>query len=56
MSITLTVPEKTNLHLTPRISIIELGAVGDYAVNTILAQDVEGVDFVVLHLNALSFD
>lgn len=52
MSIKLAVPEKTVMHLKPRISVIGVGGGGGNAVNNMIAQNLEGVDFVVANTDA----
>ena len=41
MSIKLAVPEKTVMHLKPRISVIGVGGGGGNAVNNMIAQNLE---------------
>ena len=52
MSIKLAVPEKTIAHLKPRISVIGVGGGGGNAVNNMIAQNLEGVDFIVANTDA----
>ena len=52
MSIKLAVPEKTVMHLKPRISVIGVGGGGGNAVNNMIAQNLEGVDFIVANTDA----
>lgn len=52
MSIKLAVPEKTIMHLKPRISVIGVGGGGGNAVNNMIAQNLEGVDFIVANTDA----
>lgn len=52
MSIKLAVPEKTISHLKPRISVIGVGGGGGNAVNNMIAQQLEGVDFIVANTDA----
>ena len=52
MSIKLAVPEKTITHLKPRISVIGVGGGGGNAVNNMIAQQLEGVDFIVANTDA----
>lgn len=52
MSIKLAVPEKTVAHLKPRISVIGVGGGGGNAVNNMIAQNLEGVDFIVANTDA----
>ena len=46
MSIKLAVPEATVMHLKPRISVIGVGGGGGNAVNNMIDQNLEGVDFI----------
>lgn len=52
MSIKLAVPDKTVMHLKPRISVIGVGGGGGNAVNNMIAQNLEGVDFIVANTDA----
>ncbi|MDD4555793.1 MAG: cell division protein FtsZ [Alphaproteobacteria bacterium] len=52
MSIKLTVPEKTVMHLKPRISVIGVGGGGGNAVNNMISQNLEGVDFIVANTDS----
>lgn len=52
MSIKLAVPEKTIAHLKPRISVIGVGGGGGNAVNNMIVQNLEGVDFIVANTDA----
>lgn len=52
MSIKLTVPEKVMTHLKPRISVIGIGGGGGNAVNNMINQNLEGVDFIVANTDA----
>lgn len=52
MSIKLAVPEQTVMHLKPRISVIGVGGGGGNAVNNMIAQNLEGVDFIVANTDA----
>lgn len=55
MSIKLAVPEKTVMHLKPRISVIGVGGGGGNAVNNMIAQNLEGVDFYRCQYGCPSF-
>lgn len=52
MSIKLTVPEATVMHLKPRISVVGIGGGGGNAVNNMITHNLEGVDFVVANTDA----
>ena len=52
MSIKLAVPEQSIMHLKPRISVIGVGGGGGNAVNNMIAQNLEGVDFIVANTDA----
>ena len=52
MSIKLAIPEQTVMHLKPRISVIGVGGGGGNAVNNMIAQKLEGVDFIVANTDA----
>ncbi len=52
MSIKLSVPEKNLQHLKPRISVIGVGGGGGNAVNNMIEQNLEGVDFIVANTDA----
>ena len=52
MSIKLAVPESTVMHLKPRISVIGVGGGGGNAVNNMIDQNLEGVDFIVANTDA----
>ncbi len=52
MSIKLTVPDQTVSHLKPRISVIGVGGGGGNAVNNMIEQNLEGVDFIVANTDA----
>ena len=52
MSIKLAVPEATVMHLKPRISVIGVGGGGGNAVNNMIDQNLEGVDFIVANTDA----
>ena len=52
MSIKLAVPETSVMHLKPRISVIGVGGGGGNAVNNMIAQKLEGVDFIVANTDA----
>ena len=51
MTINFTTPE-TNDHLKPRITVIGCGGAGGNAVNNMITQQLEGVDFVVANTDA----
>ena len=55
MSIKLAIPEQTVMHLKPRISVIGVGGGGGNAVNNMIAQKLEGVDFIVANTDAQAF-
>jgi cell division protein FtsZ len=52
MSIKLAVPEKSVLQLKPRISVIGVGGGGGNAVDNMINQKLEGVDFIVANTDA----
>lgn len=52
MSIKLAVADKTIAHLKPRISVIGVGGGGGNAVGNMIAQNLEGVDFIVANTDA----
>ena len=56
MSIKLAVPEKTVMQLKPRISVIGVGGGGGNAVNNMIAQNLEGVDFIVANTDAQALE
>ncbi|MFV0626106.1 MAG: cell division protein FtsZ [Alphaproteobacteria bacterium] len=56
MSIKLTVPEKTVMQLKPRISVIGVGGGGGNAVNNMIVQNLEGVDFIVANTDAQALE
>ena len=56
MSIKLAVPEKTVMHLKPRISVIGVGGGGGNAVNNMIEQNLEGVDFIVANTDAQALE
>ena len=56
MSIKLAVPDKTVMHLKPRISVIGVGGGGGNAVNNMIAQNLEGVDFIVANTDAQALE
>ena len=56
MSIKLAVPDKTMMQLKPRISVIGVGGGGGNAVNNMIAQNLEGVDFIVANTDAQALE
>ncbi len=56
MSIKLAVPEKNMMQLKPRISVIGVGGGGGNAVNNMIAQNLEGVDFIVANTDAQALE
>ncbi|MBQ8465695.1 MAG: cell division protein FtsZ [Alphaproteobacteria bacterium] len=52
MSIKLAIPESNVMHLKPRISVIGVGGGGGNAVNNMIDQNLEGVDFIVANTDA----
>ena len=56
MSIKLAVPEKSMLQLKPRISVIGVGGGGGNAVNNMITQKLEGVDFIVANTDAQALE
>jgi len=52
MSIKLAIPESNVIHLKPRISVIGVGGGGGNAVNNMIEQNLEGVDFIVANTDA----
>ncbi|MBR2922506.1 MAG: cell division protein FtsZ [Alphaproteobacteria bacterium] len=56
MALNLTVPEKTMLQLKPRISVIGVGGGGGNAVNNMITQKLEGVDFIVANTDAQALE
>lgn len=56
MSIKLAVPEKTTMQLKPRISVIGVGGGGGNAVNNMISQNLEGVDFIVANTDAQALE
>ena len=52
MSIKLKVPEKNLAHLKPRIAVIGVGGGGGNAVNNMITENLEGVDFIVANTDA----
>lgn len=54
MSIKLGVADTTVSHLKPRIAVIGVGGGGGNAVNNMIAQNLEGVDFIVANTDAQS--
>ncbi len=56
MSIKLAVPDKNVMQLKPRISVIGVGGGGGNAVNNMIAQNLEGVDFIVANTDAQALE
>lgn len=56
MAINLTVPEKPMLQLKPRISVIGVGGGGGNAVNNMITQKLEGVEFIVANTDAQALE
>lgn len=56
MSIKLAVPEKKTMQLKPRISVIGVGGGGGNAVNNMITQNLEGVDFIVANTDAQALE
>lgn len=56
MSIKLAVPEKNMVQLKPRISVIGVGGGGGNAVNNMITQKLEGVDFIVANTDAQALE
>ncbi len=56
MSIKLAVPEKTVMQLKPRISVIGVGGGGGNAVNNMITQNLEGIDFIVANTDAQALE
>lgn len=56
MSIKLAVPEKTVMQLKPRISVIGVGGGGGNAVNNMISQNLEGIDFIVANTDAQALE
>ncbi|MBR1605158.1 MAG: cell division protein FtsZ [Alphaproteobacteria bacterium] len=52
MSIKIAIPESNVMHLKPRISVIGVGGGGGNAVNNMIEQNLEGVDFIVANTDA----
>jgi len=52
MSIKINIPEQETTQLTPRISVIGVGGGGGNAVNNMVEQKLEGVDFIVANTDA----
>ena len=52
MSIKLAIPESNVMHLKPRISVIGVGGGGGNAVNNMIEQNLEGVDFIIANTDA----
>ena len=52
MSIKIAIPESNVMHLKPRISVIGVGGGGGNAVNNMIDQNLEGVDFIVANTDA----
>lgn len=52
MTINLTVPENVETQLKPRISVIGVGGAGGNAVNNMIEEKLEGVEFVVANTDA----
>ena len=55
MSIKLAVPETNITHLKPRISVIGVGGGGGNAVNNMIAQNLEGVDFIAMLYDTVGY-
>lgn len=56
MSIKLAVPEKNMMQLKPRISVIGVGGGGGNAVNNMITQNLEGIDFIVANTDAQALE
>lgn len=56
MSIKLAVPEKNVMQLKPRISVIGVGGGGGNAVNNMITQNLEGIDFIVANTDAQALE
>lgn len=56
MSIKLAVPDKNVMQLKPRISVIGVGGGGGNAVNNMISQNLEGVDFIVANTDAQALE
>lgn len=56
MSIKLAVPEQKVMQLKPRISVIGVGGGGGNAVSNMIAQNLEGVDFIVANTDAQALE
>ncbi len=56
MSIKLAVPDKNMMQLKPRISVIGVGGGGGNAVNNMISQNLEGVDFIVANTDAQALE
>ena len=54
MTLNLTIPQQLHTDFTPRITVIGVGGGGTNAVNTMIALDLKGVDFVVANTDAQS--
>lgn len=56
MSIKLAVPEKNVMQLKPRISVIGVGGGGGNAVNNMITQNLDGIDFIVANTDAQALE
>ncbi len=56
MAIKLAVPEKNVMQLKPRISVIGVGGGGGNAVNNMISQNLEGIDFIVANTDAQALE
>ena len=56
MSIKLAIPENNTVQLKPRISVIGVGGGGGNAVNNMITQNLEGVDFIVANTDAQALE
>ncbi|MBE6448429.1 MAG: cell division protein FtsZ [Alphaproteobacteria bacterium] len=56
MSIKLAVPDKNVMQLKPRISVIGVGGGGGNAVNNMISQNLEGIDFIVANTDAQALE
>ncbi len=54
MTLNLTIPQQMHTDFTPRITVIGVGGGGTNAVNTMIALNLQGVDFVVANTDAQS--
>ena len=52
MSLNLSIPDKEELELRPRITVFGVGGAGGNAVNNMIAKELEGADFVVANTDA----